>query len=136
MLPVFELKFKGQSLPCALQLAANNVHDRLQNLLLDLGRPALRGGAFALSAQEQIDEGIRHCEIQLQQDRNSHRHQFEGSQVSDLGDALEEFPIGQMLSRNQRRFELNAQIRAQGMSQVEREGLVQAIDRLHMFRPI
>jgi hypothetical protein len=40
-----------------------------------------------------------------------------------------------MLSRNQRCLELNAQVGAHRVTQVASEGLVQAIDGLHMLLP-
>lgn len=46
---------------------------------------------------------------------------------------LQKFAVTLVLSRNQCRLKLNAQISAQGMREVARKGLVQAIYRLHML---
>ena len=65
MLPLLKLEFQRQSLPCILQLTANNVHYRFKNLLFDFGDAPHWGDAFPLAAQEHVDERKGNREIQL-----------------------------------------------------------------------
>ena len=102
-----KLEFECDGLPGSLHFPAHDPHDTFQNLLFDAGNLPTQIAALACSAEQQVDHRERYRQIQLQYSLCSGWHQIAGTEIGNLGKALQEFPIRQMLRRNQPAVEHN-----------------------------